>query len=179
MFEHSTQKLAEEKLYILYVLKEVGFSLSKNTITDIFMENELSNFFALQQYLYELAEDAFVLTCEDNSPILFSITQRGKEVLEFFEKKLPFSKRERIDAYLRKKKEYLLKKKEVQSTYEKLPDGNFQVRLSMSNNENPIFSVQMTVASSAMARRICNHWDNSPTEIYRNCMNTFVGPSKE
>ena len=88
MFDRATKKLAEEKLYILFVLKNANVSLSKNILTHIFLENELLDFFSLQQYLYELNEDGFIQEIQSSSPIRFIITEKGEEVLRFFENQL-------------------------------------------------------------------------------------------
>lgn len=138
MFDRTAKKLAEEKLYILFVLKNANVSLSKNILTHIFLENELLDFFSLQQYLYELNEDGFIQEMQSSSPARFVITEKGEEVLCFFENQLSFSKREQVLIYLDDKKDSLIKEKEIKATYEKTDDKNYSVCLSMANEDTNI-----------------------------------------
>lgn len=178
MFDRTAKKLAEEKLYILFVLKNANVSLSKNILTHIFLENELLDFFSLQQYLYELNEDGFIQEMQSSSPARFVITEKGEEVLCFFENQLSFSKREQVLIYLDDKKDSLIKEKEIKATYEKTDDENYSVCLSMANEDTNIFCLNITVPSVALARTICQNWDESSAEIYTNVVTSLI-PNKK
>ncbi|HBM81290.1 MAG TPA: DUF4364 domain-containing protein, partial [Clostridiaceae bacterium] len=52
MFD-DTQELAESKLLILYLFKKINLPISNAIVTDIVLENNLLNYFQLQQYLSE------------------------------------------------------------------------------------------------------------------------------
>lgn len=181
MFEHSIQQLAEEKLYILFVLNESPVKLSKNTITHIFMEHQLLNFFSLQQYLYELAEDGFVFASKDSFPQTFAITDRGKQILEYFSSSLPYSKRESIKQYMIEKNEQLHHEKEIQSHYRKVKEHTYLVELSLLNEDEPFFSMNLFVPSSSMARTICENWQNENSNLYMEIVNllTVNHPAKK
>ena len=51
MFEKSSEELALNKLYILYILNKMQLPLTNGQITNIFIENDLLDYFSLQEYL--------------------------------------------------------------------------------------------------------------------------------
>lgn len=174
MFEHSIQQLAAEKLYILFVLNETSISLSKNTITHIFMENQLLNFFSLQQYLYELKEDGFISGEGESFPQTFRITERGKQVLSYFVNSLPYSKREQMKQYMEENKDVFLHEKEIRSNYKKLKDNLYLVELSLHDEEDAFFSMSLQVPSSSMARTICENWQSENSDLYMEMVNLLT-----
>ena len=52
MFENSAE-LAENKLLLLYILQVLKRPISNSQLTEIILENNLINYFTLQQYISE------------------------------------------------------------------------------------------------------------------------------
>ena len=65
MFEKSSNELAINKLYILYILSKMEIPLSNSQIINIFMENDILDYFSLQQYLHELKDANLVSSIEE------------------------------------------------------------------------------------------------------------------
>ena len=61
MFEYN-QELAENKLLLLYIFDKIQLPVSNNLITEIVLENNLFNYFHIQQYLSELVTSDFFST---------------------------------------------------------------------------------------------------------------------
>jgi hypothetical protein len=59
MFKDMSE-LAENKLLLLYIFCEIGMPVSNSHITQIILENNLINYFSLQQYLSELIDSGFI-----------------------------------------------------------------------------------------------------------------------
>ena len=53
MFD-DTLDLAENKLLLLYIFRELDVPVTRNLITEIILENNFLNYFILQPYLSEL-----------------------------------------------------------------------------------------------------------------------------
>ncbi len=178
MFEHSIQQLAEEKLYILFVLDEAKLKLSRNTITHIFMENELFDFFSLQQYLYELSEDGFVSVDKKGVVDTYFINDRGREVLSYFIKALPYSKRERLQQYLSEHKDTILHEKEVKSSYKKIAPSIYLVELSLHHEAEVPFHLCFQVPTPEMARTACKNWEECSSDLYVDIINTLLSEKR-
>ncbi|WDC83543.1 DUF4364 family protein [Caloramator sp. mosi_1] len=58
--------LAINKLIILYILNKLNKPTSNSQLTQIILENNLINYFTLQQYISELINTGFINTITDN-----------------------------------------------------------------------------------------------------------------
>jgi predicted transcriptional regulator len=65
MFD-DTQELAENKLLLLYIINKINIPISNAYITEIVLENNLLNYFHLQQYLSELVASEFLIQDKQN-----------------------------------------------------------------------------------------------------------------
>lgn len=59
MFEDSLE-LAENKLILIYIINKLKCPLTKNQLTQIILENNLMNYFILQQYICELVSSGII-----------------------------------------------------------------------------------------------------------------------
>ena len=99
MYENSAE-LAENKLLVLYVIKSLKQPISNTQLTEIILENNFINYFTLQQYISELEYSNFVKYIEKNEKKLISITDKGENVLSFFNDRIAPIKRDIIDNYI-------------------------------------------------------------------------------
>lgn len=84
-----TNQLAENKLILLYLLDRIGMNITRNQLTEIVLENNLVNYFLLQQYITELQNANFLVTIKKNKSKVLSLTEQGKKVLSLFISRIP------------------------------------------------------------------------------------------
>ena len=88
MFD-DTLDLAENKLLLLYIFRELDVPVTRNLITEIILENNFINYFILQPYLSELISSNFLLEFESEDVHKLKITDKGLTALELFENSFP------------------------------------------------------------------------------------------
>lgn len=165
MFKDMTE-LAENKLLLLYIFCELDIPVSNSQITQIVLENNLINYFSLQQYLSELTESGFLKNDKRDNHTLLIITPTGKETLRFFINRVPEKKKELIDEYI--KSCDLKAKNKVEALSDFVPDGkdSFVVSLKILNDSNTDLEIRIPVSSREEARRICNLWKKKYAEVH-------------
>ncbi|WDU82172.1 DUF4364 family protein [Caloramator sp. Dgby_cultured_2] len=84
-----TTELAENKLLILYILNKIDTPITNSSLTQIVLENNLINYFSLQQYISELIESGFIEINKEINKQLLRISLKGKRTLEFFIDRIP------------------------------------------------------------------------------------------
>ena len=99
MFD-DTLDLAENKLLLLYIFRELDVPVTRNLITEIILENNFLNYFILQPYLSELISSNFLLEFESEDVHKLKITDKGLTALELFENRLSEDKKSLVDQYL-------------------------------------------------------------------------------
>ena len=89
MIHKDSEALAENKLVLLYMLSETDIPLSKNQITQVVLENNLMNYFSMQQLLAELVQSGLVVCYEDMGRHLYRIQRKALETLTMISDSIP------------------------------------------------------------------------------------------
>lgn len=170
MFENSAE-LAENKLLLLYILKELNRPISNTQLTEIVLENNLINYFTLQQYISELDSSEFIRYEDISEKKLIVLTKKGENVLSFFKDRISPSKISILTKYISDKIELIKKELTIHSDYTIIKDDNFVVELKAIEDTLPLIDLKITVPSKKQATILCSKWQENPSEIYNKIIN--------
>ena len=174
MFEKSSEELALNKLYILYILNKMQLPLTNGQITNIFIENDLLDYFSLQEYLYQLKEAKLVNLTNKNNLDYYSISEKGKIALNYFTNRIDSDKKESLDIFVHKNKENIIRDREVKAEFKKLADGQFDVKLEIIDNNRPYISISLNVPTNKTANIIAENWKNNASNLYSSIIETLI-----
>ena len=165
-------ELAENKLLLLYIFCKINMPISNSHITQIVLENNLINYFSLQQFLSELIESGLISDIKKSKQHMLSITPRGKDSLEFFNSRIPEKKKEIIDNYIKKNIINIKNDIEITADYEHILN-KYTVFLSLQNSGVQVIELKLSVDSSEKAKNICSLWKQDPEVFYGKIINMF------
>lgn len=174
MFEKSSQDLALHKLMILYILNKIEMALTNSQLTQIVMENEIMNYFALQQFILELEEGHFTNHFVEDNKDYMHITHDGLKMLEFFMARIPEDLKDRVDKYIETSKEIILKEMQIKSDYLKKNDNEFIVNLKVIENQSYLINIDLNVASKEQAKSICDNWKQNAENLYGEIIEVLI-----
>lgn len=169
-----TQELAENKLLLLYIFDSVRLPLSNTLITEIVLENNLLNYFQLQQYLSELVDSGFLTLEKENKKQLYNLTTAGKSVLQYFENRISSSKKEVLKSYLKNRSEILKKEVEITADYFPGQDDDYIVTCKIAENNLNLIELKLKVDSNDKAKQICSKWKSDPYKLYNIIINSLT-----
>ena len=72
------------KIMILKLLSKVDFPLTTTQITDFFLEKEYTDYFTIQQALFDLTETQMIVINNDLNITEYSLIENGERTLQFF-----------------------------------------------------------------------------------------------
>lgn len=173
MFD-DTVDLAENKLLLLYIFEKIKFPISKNQFTQIVLENNLMNYFTLQQYIAELISSGFLEYSDDNPKSRLLITKKGLNVLNLFGNRLSHEKTEELENYLMGQMENIKREVTVTADYTIEHKNNFIVNLKAIENNCILIDLKLNVASNKQARDICQKWKSNSSEIYAKIVGLLI-----
>lgn len=173
MFE-DTLELAENKLLLLYLLSKIKLPVSNTQITEIILENNLINYFTLQQYISELTSSNFIKYSNVGGSNRLGVTEKGIKVLDLFKDRISESKCELIDAYLQEHLEKIEKEVTVTADYTIEKTDNFIVNLKAMENDTVLIDLKLIAASNKQARELCARWKSEYTELYSAIINILT-----
>ena len=111
--------LAEDKLSILYFMRCLGIPLTNGQVTRFFIENNIINYFDLQQYILELIAGELVVDMETGNTEFLTLTLKGSEVLTFFKKRISPALRNSIESYAEKNRTRLKDESQITADYKR------------------------------------------------------------
>lgn len=173
MFDN-TAELAENKLLLLYILNKIKKPISNTQLTEMVLENNLINYFTLQQYISELESSKFIRYKDMNAKKLLSLTEEGISVLSFFNNRISETKKELIDKKISEKLDSIEKELTTQSDYTPLKGDNFLVELKAFEDQDILMNLKLSVPSKKQALMLCNKWQENSAQIYNEIMTVLL-----
>jgi predicted transcriptional regulator len=164
MFE-GTQELAENKLLMLYIFDKIQCPISNTYITEIVLENNLLNYFHLQQYLSELVSSGFLVLSKQERKHIYSLSEKGKSALEYFENRISNNKKAVLNDYLEKHGELLKKSLQISADYFPEKENKYIVSCSIMQDNINLIEIKLSVNSNEQAKQICSKWKSNASEM--------------
>ena len=164
--EKNKEKLAENKLMILYLLNNVNCSLTNLQIQKLLYDIEDFNYYLFQHIITELVSQDYVANYQKEEEWLYEITPQGKEVLELTSNILPGMIKHQLDETI---KEQLSKvQNEVAVTAEYLPenDNEYITSCKITEAHKTLFELNVYCASKEHAKIIADNWKKHANDYY-------------
>jgi predicted transcriptional regulator len=155
------------KLIILYMLNRVNFPLTKAQIMDFILEREYISFLTLQQVIGELIDNNMVRAESIRNRTHLIITDEGKETLSYFGNRIGESLRAEIDEFFKQNELELRNEVSVKSDYYKATTGEYEARLTASDNGIILVDITLSVPNEETAAAICDNWQKKNQDVYK------------
>lgn len=155
------------KLILLYMLNRVTFPMTIAQASDFILEKEYTNFLTLQQVVSELTDAGLISTQSIRNRTHLSITEEGKETLNFFSNRISDAIKEDINTYFAENEFTLRNEVSVQGDYYKSTSGEYEAHLVAKERDINLVEITLSVPVEEVAAAICDNWQNKNQEIYK------------
>lgn len=161
------------KLLILYILKIAKQPVTMPDITDIIMDGGNANYFDFSDALNQLLSIGHIGQITKENQELLKITPLGIETVEMFEKRLPYSVREKT---MRIVIQTLSKLKAESELRCEIKDQIFgcAVTCGIIDMGETLFEVTISVANRMQADIISRRFKENPEYIYKSVINLLT-----
>lgn len=174
MFDENSEELAQNKLLLLYIIRESPNNFTKNELTEFILEKNYMNFFLIQQYLNELIDSGFIETVDNDNKQEYIILEKGKIALDYFITKIPDRLKKELEAEFNSQKIQKKKETQVLSEYFQREDGQYVVNLRLVENGDTLYSLYLNVATLEQAELISNSWKERTDIIYSETIKLLI-----
>jgi DNA-binding PadR family transcriptional regulator len=157
------------------MLKQVNSPLTNSQISEFILEQEYTNYFALQQALSEMEETGLVTISTSHSTSMYHLTPAGENTLEYFGSKVSDAICQDIDLYLAEKKMEIIN--DLSTTSDYFPgnnDNEYLVRCQVREHGSTLIDLTLSVPSEKQAVTMCNRWKEKSQEIYAYVMKSLL-----
>ena len=174
MFTDSSKQLAKFKLLLLYIIHHIGSPVSNIQLTQFVLENDIMDYFMLQQFLSELKDSKFIIEEFKDKEHIFTITNMVKNTLNYFTDHIPESKIEHVNKLLNIRKEKLILNAQITADYIKLKNNEYLARLKATEKDLPIINLELNVVNNRQAKQICEKWLENAPSFYNRIINMLI-----
>ena len=163
------------KIFILYLLRHIGYPLDFVSINDIVVQDGYVGYFDFVECFAELLETGNIEEIKTDAEALYSITPQGVHVADTLDSRLiNMIKEKSLKSALR-----LLSFKErgakVKFDFQPLPNGRFTAECIISEREEEILHVTLNLESSNQLERIRHNFYDKPEVVYRGILAVLTG----
>lgn len=149
------------------MLGSVDFPLTKAQIGDFILEREYTNFLTLQQVIGELIDAGLVTAQSIRNRTHLSITDDGRETLQFFGNQVSSSIKEDVNEYLKDNELQLRNEVSIIADYYKSTSGEYEAHLVAKDKGVDLVNITLSVPVEETAASICDNWQRRNQEIYQ------------
>ena len=155
----------EIKLMILYLLKNVSFSLNHENLSNFFLD-KYTTFIKFQEILAELTDTKLIEEYRTKTSMFYKATNDGIEALNSFIKDISTNNKKALDQYIKENKFRLKEASLVKTNYFDNDKGGYKVNLEISENKDETFKIEIDVPTSDAAITICENWKEKAKTLY-------------
>ena len=166
------------KLIVLYILKETDMALTNAQITDLFLTEEYTSYFHLQEVLGDMVESGLLTAQKTHNATSYLPTEKGRQVLTYFQSEISREIRTDIKAYLTNKGLQIRNDASLLADYRRISPYLIEVHLQALDEGIPFIDLKITVPQEAIAAKICDRWKENAHETYEMIMRQ-LSPSSQ
>lgn len=158
------------KLIVLYALNKSAYPLTNAQISNLFLDNDYTTYFHLQEVLSDMMETSLLETEFTNGTTFYRPSARGEETIRYFSGDIPPAIRDEISAYLRSHAKQLRDNAQTTAEYHKTGGHDYLVHCRVQEGDVPLIDLQLTVPTESSAQKLTENWKNCSQQIYESIL---------
>lgn len=163
------------KLIACYILANMDSNITAQHIADTMVEGKIANYFEITNAVSQMIKQGNFIENEDGT---LTITPECRDAVEFVEKDLPLTIREKSIKLCRKIVAREIYRKENKVEIEKKGNG-FTVTCHVSDINCDFMTLSLFVSTETQAEVIKEKFLNNPVEIYENLIESIFSEDEE
>ncbi len=165
--KYSLNTLIDIKVFLLFLLSNIGSPLDHTTLIEIVSENTDEIAIDYEECINQLVDSGHLLFDEIDGERYYMISKTGRMVSSELYDSLDEEIRERSIKSAAKYLALSRSGKSIKSSITATEEGRFKVTLSTYDSVGEVMKIDITVASKAEAEKIKSNFDTKPENVYR------------
>lgn len=167
------------KIYVLYLMDNIGYPLPYVTINDMIMDNEFVGYLDFAECFAELLDDGLVVSCQHEGKDCYAVSDKGHTVSEQLSGNLLPSVLDDSLANAWRLIDFGCRGIKCHAELGKRDeDGKPILTCSMTEHGKPLFTLTVAVESEERARRMKDTFGRRPDVIWRGMLGLLTGEPK-
>ena len=163
------------KIFILYLLRHVGYPIDFASVNDIVLQDGIVGYFDFAHCFNELIETGNIDEITENGKLLYKISEQGISVAD--------SLSSEIIAYIREKSlksamrvlDFERKGWTTKQSYVPLDDGRFKYTCTILEHKKELVSITVVLDSQKTLEKMMYNFRQRPEVVYRGLFTVLTG----
>lgn len=135
-------------------------------LLQFFSEHDMMNYFDMMFALNDLCARGQAVRAKKRAGYLYEVTDAGKEALSLFGSRVPRSISSLLEATAWEWRQQFQKEAQYQQHVEQTARGEYELTLSVVEQEMDMMRLTLSLPSREMANRLAARWPKKSAEIY-------------
>ena len=173
------ETLAESKVLILYILKNIKKPITNNALYKIVLSVFDMNYFYFQQFLLDLTKNEFIFTYTKEEQAMYLITEKGIKTLELTEDLLPGIIKLQVDTNLKYTLDNVDEENSIIAEYTPINENYYNVTCKIMENNECLFEVKTFAGSREQSKQIVENWKRHAGTMYPSLLEILTQDFKD
>ena len=173
----NNNKLAENKVLILYTLNKISKDIAENSLFKIISSINDINYFYFGQTLNDLVETRLVDSYTKDKDTIFRITSEGKNALSLTKDLLPGIIKLKADNIFKQALSSIEEESSVVAEYTPKNENDYKIKCKFVENNETIFEVSTFAGSRDNAKKIVDNWNKNANAIFPKILDLLLNSS--
>ena len=160
------QKLAEDKVLILYLLNKINNEIKNDNLYNIVSLSEDINYFYYQELITDLKNNNLIIFISQDDCKLLNLSSEGKQAYELTKSLLPGLLKLKADTVLKEQIPNIEEESSVISEFIPKDENNYTIKCKVIEKNETIFEISLYAGSRENAKQIADNWKNNANSIY-------------
>ena len=162
------------KITILYMLDKAGFPLTNTQISNFFLDRDYTDYFRVQEVIGDLVDADLILAETTHSNTQYTITDSGKETLNYFENKLNDEIEEDVKKFFQENQMEFRQENSLLANYYRTTGQKYSVRCQARSDGETLVDLTLLVKTKEQTETMCANWKTQNEEVYAYLMDLLM-----
>ncbi len=163
------------KIFILYLMRNVGYPLDFPNINDIVVQDGFVSYFDFAECFAELLETGNIRKFEEAGEDLYEVTEQGKQVADSLQSDLMNMIRERSLKNALRLLSFKKRGAKISFKRKQERDGTYTVNCMISEGEKELLNMKLHVDNIKELDRMEHSFRERPEYIYKGILSLMTG----
>ena len=171
-------KLAENKVLILYMLSKISKDIAESSLFKIISSINDINYFYFGQTLNDLVETRLVDSYTKDKDTIYRITSEGKNALSLTKDLLPGIVKLKADNIFKQELSNIEEESSVVAEYTPKNENDYKIKCKIVENNETIFEVSTFAGSRDNAKKIVDNWNKNANSIFPKILDLLLNSNE-
>ena len=163
------------KIFILYLLRNIGYPLDFDNINDIVVQDGIVGYFDFADCFAELLDTGNIAEVKERNTCLYRITDQGIHVADNLQSNVLTAIRERSLKSALRLLSFKKKGSEIRHHGEELASGGYKLTCSIVEAREEIMNVSVFLDNKAQLEKMEYNFEKNPEVVYRGLLALLSG----